>query len=243
MIKRKSFGLHVKAADDKGVLEAIVSVFGNRDRGGERVVQGAYGKSLQRKLPKGVWAHDWSKPIATTLDARELAPGDALLPDELKELGGLYVKGQFFEEIDDSWQAFLKIKHGLIDEYSIGYSVAQERKGDDGTLELLELDLFEWSPVLVGMNQLTSTLSAKDMRFAEHAEKAIGDLDEFIDRYKGLAEKRGALSTTHHERLKTIHGMVGDLLALAKAPDAKSGNDPEPDTWLEMARQLAGSAN
>jgi hypothetical protein len=46
-------------------------------------------------MPKGVWMHDWKTPVAKTLEAKELLPGDPLLPPVLKDNGGAYVKAQF----------------------------------------------------------------------------------------------------------------------------------------------------
>lgn len=162
-IKRKSFQAHFKAnPEESGTVEAIVSVFGNVDSYNERVMAGAFADSLSRKLPKGVWMHQWDQPICKTVEAKELLPGDPLLPEALKELGGLYVKGQFYEEIDDSHQAYLKIKNGFIDEFSIGYRLKKWTVDDETKIwDLLELDLFEWSPVLVGANRATATLSVK----------------------------------------------------------------------------------
>src|SRR5262245_63868269 len=95
-IQRKRFPLaECKADAEQGTVEAIVSVFSNVDAGNERVLPGFFKSSLQRKLPKGVWMHDWKTPVAKTLEARELMPGDPLLPATIKDYGGLYIKGQF----------------------------------------------------------------------------------------------------------------------------------------------------
>ena len=149
------------AEEPQGVIEAIVSVFGNVDLSGERIVYGAFTASLARKLPKGVWAHNWERPIAKTLAARELAPGDPLLPERLKELGGLYVKALFNLDTQDGRDAFSNIKNELFDEYSIGYRVVGRRDAGEGVTELTEIELYEWSPVMVGCNPATATLSAK----------------------------------------------------------------------------------
>ena len=45
----------------EGIIEAVVSIFSNVDSANERVLPGAFAKSLKRKLPKGVWSHDWDK--------------------------------------------------------------------------------------------------------------------------------------------------------------------------------------
>ena len=119
----------------------------------------SFQKSIERKLPKGVWAHDWKQPIAKTLEAKELAPGDPSLPSDLKTLGGCYIKGQFNLDTQRGREAYSDIKFGIVDEFSIGYSVLRESKDKDtGARELLEGDWKEWSPVLVGMNDRTELI-------------------------------------------------------------------------------------
>lgn len=161
-IERKSYPITVKAADETGVIEAIVSVFNNVDAGKEIVREGFFQKSIEQKLPKGVWAHDWKQPIAKTLEAKELHPGDPMLPDSLKELGGTYIKGQFNLDTQRGREAYSDIKFGIIDEFSIGYKVVKEGKDKDtGARELIEGEWKEWSPVLVGMNDQTRLISIK----------------------------------------------------------------------------------
>ena len=162
-VEHKSYPIiDLKKDDETGVIEAIVSVFNNVDSGKEIVREGFFQKSIERKLPKGVWAHDWKQPIAKTLEAKELAPGDPSLPSDLKTLGGCYIKGQFNLDTQRGREAYSDIKFGIVDEFSIGYSVLRESKDKDtGARELLEGDWKEWSPVLVGMNDRTELISIK----------------------------------------------------------------------------------
>jgi len=163
-IERKSYSVaDMKVADDQaGVIEAIVSVFSNVDLGNEKVMPGFFAKSIEKKLPKGVWAHDWKQPIAKTLEAKELLPGDPLLPASPKTLGGAYIKGQFNLDTQRGREAYSDIKFGIVDEFSIGYSVIEDKKDkESGVRELIKGDWKEWSPVLVGMNDQTALISIK----------------------------------------------------------------------------------
>lgn len=162
-IERKSFTTEMKALADDGIVEAIVSVFNNVDSYGDRVKYGFFADSLSYKMPKGVWQHDWNTPVAKTLEARELLPGDTLLPQALRDLGGLYIKGQFNLETQAGRETFSNIKHGIIDEFSIGYSVVEEAFATDGSRELIKGRLYEWSPVLFGANPMTAVISAKGL--------------------------------------------------------------------------------
>jgi HK97 family phage prohead protease len=239
-IKHKSFGYSLKAANsEEGILEAIVNTLQIVDRTTERTMPGIFSESLKKKLPRGVWHHDWSTPIAKTMEAKELPPGDPMLPEDIREFGALYIKAQFFKDIDDSWQAFQKIKNGLIDEFSIGYSVSKTAWDEETeVLDLLEGEWYEWSPVLVGANQKTTTLSIKDLKgspdlpFEEHSDAVLDAVDGFVTRYQQVAEKRleakPRLSQAHADRLKAHIDALGDLLSKAgPAPSLRGEFDRE----------------
>jgi len=232
-IERKQYGASVATEAGAGIVEAIVSVFGNTDHANEVVMPGAFKASLERKLPKGVWAHNWHMPIAKTLEARELAPG------ERNERGGLYIKGQFNLDTQAGREAYSNIKFGIIDEFSIGYRVVREVEAKDSdTRELHEIELYEWSPVLVGMNPETELLGIKSQlppasgdtidptkepaTFAYQADYTLVVLKAFMERAKALYELRAkegrVLSTANRGRIKTcldsMQGLAADLEAL-----------------------------
>lgn len=186
----KSVGIHnVKEAGGEGRIEAIVSVFGNIDSYGEVVMPGAFTKSIERKAPIGVLSHDWTKPIAATLEVEEIMPFDERLPEAIKAYGGLRIVGEFYPDIEDSWQAYLKIKRGLFKEFSIGYNVVKD-EWKDGTRQLHEIELHEWSPVLVGANPATSLLQVKAGAYADHVELLDAEVREVIARTKAYGEMR-----------------------------------------------------
>jgi HK97 family phage prohead protease len=157
---RKSFPITgFKALDAaQGQFEAIVSVFGNVDLGGDRVVKGAFTKSLaewQAKQANGrpipvIFSHQWEN-----LDAHI---GEVLAAEERDE--GLYVKAQL--EMDEPFAArvFKKLQKGTIAEFSFAYDV-RDSKRQNGANELLDLDLIEVGPTLKGMNPATDLLGVK----------------------------------------------------------------------------------
>lgn len=191
-IERKSYSVaEMKIADDQaGVIEAIVSVFSNVDLGNEKVMPGFFSKSIEKKLPKGVWAHDWKQPIAKTLEAKELLPGDPQLPDSLKLLGGAYIKGQFNLDTQRGKEAYSDIKFGIVDEFSIGYAVLKDKTDETGVRELIEGDWKEWSPVLVGMNDQTTLISIKSEESTEPKEHEDSDSES-----KGMLAEEMAQTT------------------------------------------------
>lgn len=225
--------------DEQGIVEAIVSVFNNVDMGKEIIRPGYFAKSLKRKLPKGVWMHDWTKPIAKTLEARELLPGDPLLPGDIRQLGGLYVKSQFNRDTQRGREAYSDIKFGIVDEFSIGYTNERTHFDEDlDALELLEGTLHEWSPVLVGMNPATSVLGIKaledklraGMSFEEHSSLVLAANEEFGKRAQSLLDIRAkegrTISAANRtkiesalvalEDLERVKGVLKELLALSE---------------------------
>lgn len=167
--------------DQQGIVEAIVSVTGNKDRGSERILPGFFTESLKKKLPRGVWCHDWTQPIAKTLVAEEWPSGDNRLPDQIRHLGGYYIKGQFNLETQRGREAYSDLKFGTIDEFSIGFAVGAETYNPQTkTRDLIEGEWFEWSPVLVGMNPATTMLTIKsaDQPSPELKGEFLGDYIE-----------------------------------------------------------------
>jgi HK97 family phage prohead protease len=126
------------------------------------MMPGAFKASLQRKLPAVVWGHDWSQPIGKALDAQELMPGDLRLPADLAGQGGLWVKAALNMNTQRGRDAYSDLAFGAVTEFSIGYVPTKSKYDDNGIRELMAVDLYEVSPVLVGANSETRLLSVKN---------------------------------------------------------------------------------
>jgi HK97 family phage prohead protease len=185
---------HFKALDDEqGIIECIVSVFNCKDAAGDCVRPGFFKDSLAAKLPKGVWMHDWTRPIAKTLEAEEWLPGDKRLPDALKTLGGLYIKGQINLDVQDGRDAYSHLKFGTVDEFSFGYDVNEERwNSKEGCNDLLKGIIYEWSPVLVGCNRRTQTLGVKGQNVKKKSQY-LGEYAEQEATFEAIRELNWSL--------------------------------------------------
>jgi hypothetical protein len=138
-----------------------------------------------------IFSHQWDNLYAhvgtvdpTNLEA--LQPGDARLPAELKDLGGLYVKGQI--DVNAAGEAgafastlFGKMKSRAIKEFSFAYDVNSARPTKDA-MDLVEIDLIEVGPTLKGMNPATALLGTKAHQAIEgmDAMAALEFLDELV---------------------------------------------------------------
>ncbi len=157
-MQTKAFSAEYKAlteSDGQGIFEALVAVFNNVDRAGEKVMPGAFQESLGRWETKGrpipvIFAHEWDNldaHIGQVVEAKEID-------------SGLYVKGQLDLEEDFARRVWKKMKRGTLAEFSFAYDVVRGEYKDD-VYELHELDLLEVGPCLVGMNPETQLLGVK----------------------------------------------------------------------------------
>lgn len=146
--------------DDTGTLtgefEAIVSVFGNVDLVGDRVVKGAFAATLKAWSDAGdpipvLWSHDWINP--------ESHIGSLVEADERDE--GLWVKGTL--DMSNGRAAYIAklLAERRVKEWSFSYTVDDEKKAKDGANDLLAVGIIEVGPTLKGVNPATETLAAK----------------------------------------------------------------------------------
>jgi len=168
-MQHKAYPLHsFKALDEaQGIFEAIVAVFNNVDLYGDKIIPGAFKKSLERWAEKGrpipvIYSHQWENldaHIGEVLEAREV--------DE-----GLYVKSQLEIDEDFARRVWKKMLKGTLAEFSFAYDEV-DAKMVDGVRELRELELLEVGPCLVGANRETQLISVKDIELKpypnEHA--------------------------------------------------------------------------
>lgn len=162
--------------EEQGIVESIVAVMGNIDDGGDVIHPSAFRKSIvERGLKIRVLDQHQTNSIMCVigkpLEVRELSRGE--LPPELMmqypdATGALWAKTQFLLSTPEGRGAFERLKTRAVDEWSIGYDSLDKdysrvtRDGKDVTVRNLRtVKLYEYSPVIWGMNSATATLSAK----------------------------------------------------------------------------------
>lgn len=139
-----------------GIFEAYASVFGNVDSYNERVMPGAFERSLQHWRASGkripiLWSHQ--------LDNLDAHIGEVI---EAREDGhGLWVRGQIDLEEPYGQKIYRKMRRRLINEFSFAFSVDDANVSDDGYKELHAVDLWEISVVYKGANPRTELLDIK----------------------------------------------------------------------------------
>lgn len=171
---------YVKAVDDdEGTVDKIVSVFGNVDLHKDRILPGAFAGTLERWKTSGdpipvIFSHRWNDldaHVGVAEDAEEWMPGDERLPDELKDLGGLFVRERYDMDQPTAARLFELQKQRRIKESSFAYDVLDSQRAKGGVTDLTELELIEEGPTLKGANPSTTVLDTKA------GEKAFVRLD------------------------------------------------------------------
>lgn len=161
---------------DRGIVEAIVSVFGVIDNRPDIIMPGAFRKTISERgrRVRVLDSHNWGSITAVlgnVLSLREVGRDE--LPLEVlsrwpEAQGGLKVEMQFLLDTPEGAGAFARIRSGAIDEYSFGFDVLQSAfeqytiEGKPVTVrKVTEIRLWEVSPVIWGMNEATATVSVK----------------------------------------------------------------------------------
>jgi phage head maturation protease len=176
-MERKTFSSFVtKADEDQGIIETVFAVFGNIDKGLDIIHPGAFTKTFAERGAKvrvldnhrtDTVMRAIGKPLMFKEVAREALPPE-LLAQHPEATGGAFASVQMLMDTPEGKGAFIRLKEGAIDEWSFGYdaldvdfSQAVQEGKEVNVRNLRTLKLYEISPVLFGMNEATTTVSAK----------------------------------------------------------------------------------
>lgn len=173
---RSTFSFEVKSLDEAGYIEGIAAAYGNVDYGNDRILKGAFAKSLQAKsaVPMLLF-HDMRRPIGRW---GKLTEGES----------GLTVEGKISTKTRDGGEAYELVKDGALGGLSIGYDPLRKRM-DGKVRELIELELHEVSLVSIGMNPLATVTDVKNIR--EGGLPSLSDFEDFL-REAGFSKSEAA---------------------------------------------------
>lgn len=218
--------IEIKEDDvDQGIVEHLVSVFGVLDLGGDICHPGCFTKTLQERRGsiRVLDSHQRMSilgAIGIPLDLKEV--GRDGLPGRVLEkfpeaTGGLMARTQFLLDTPEGKGAFLRIKSGAVSEFSFGYKTLDE---DFDTLEngkevrnLRTIKLWEYSPVLFGMNPATAVTDVKGIE-DEDEEKPAPDVTENTIRIRVKdpgAFQEGSFRTIAISKKEGIQAVIGRL--------------------------------
>lgn len=178
----KTIKARATTTTDQGSFEAIAAAY-SVDRVGDRIVPGAFSKSIERWQASGKqvplhWNHQGEpEDIIGAIDPATM---------EETELG-LKVAGKVdLDGSEKGREAWRSMKAGTMS-LSFGYMVVAEKQADDAN-ELHELDLFEISVVPGPANADTRFLSLKSMSDDQLREE-LGSLRKRVDEIEAQLEE------------------------------------------------------
>lgn len=210
-----------------GDFEAIVAVYDNVDRQGDRIKAGAFDESLEAWRKSGdpipiVLAHGWDDPFKHIGYAS---------PDNVKSIPGkgLYAKGHL--DIDDNplaKQVHRLMERRTLKEFSFGYRIPDggERKASDGAYDLLAIDLIEFGPCLKGVNEETELLAIKSELEHDRARER-GDEPTIEERFKSLEADVASILAQLREDKPVVVGEQGPELVVPTIDEDKADEDVE----------------
>ncbi len=216
--------LDLKVVDGEGeamkgrVVEAYASIFGNVDSGEDRMHRGAFAQTISEdaKRIRVCWNHYSDFPI-----------GRPLLIEE--HSNGLFTRS-YISDTSRGNDALTLLRDGAVNEMSIGYTtVRYEMDEEAGVRELLQVKLWEYSPVTWAMNELAQVTGIKeDFRLAL---KRVCGFTPDLKEGRVLSRRNRALAQSALEALQELLAAVD-----AEEDDGKSLSDPAHlDECLEEA--------
>ena len=162
-----AFEYKADSMEEDGTFSGYGSIFGNKDLGGDVIVEGTFAKSIGRKGAKAVkllYQHKSDEPIGVF---------DEITEDER----GLKVKGRLAMGTQRGREVHELMKMGALDGLSIGYRV--DPKGveydEKGKTRLLKsVDLMEISAVTFPMNPRARVQAVKG------TERSVREWEHFL---------------------------------------------------------------
>lgn len=210
-MKTKDFSLQVKSLSDDGTFEGYGSIFGNVDSYNDRVMRGAFSKSLERHRSEGtrvlmLWQHNPSEPIGVW---------DELQEDER----GLFGKGRLILEVQKAREVHALMKAQAISGLSIGYREVKAT-ARDGVSELEELDLREISPVSFPANAAARVEAVKSERMAVFVKRLRAGDPMPVKEFESVLREAGIPSS-----MATQIASVGYAKAIRSESEGDQAND------------------
>lgn len=158
----------IKAAAESGIIEGYGSVWDVVDSYGDKVVPGAFERTLKEarangRMPAMLWQHDPAQPIG-------------VWQEMVEDQNGLHVRGKL-ADTQRGREAYELVRLGALTGLSIGYLVKSYRYDDrSGITTLTDLDLWEVSPVTFPANTEARITGVK----AADQIASVRDFEQFL---------------------------------------------------------------
>lgn len=233
-MERKICPARMKAltdAPEEGTFEALVSVFGNVDLAGDRVVKGAFADTLADWQRRGdpipvLWSHNSVDPDYNIGSVQEASERD----------DGLWVRAGLDLEAPKARQVWRLLKGRRVTQFSFAYDVCRSawvEEGGETVQELQKLTLHEVGPTQYGANPETALLAVKQaadrLASAARPAKAVpadvaDELRAVMSAMSSMMGGSGGMSSTQADAIMARLRAILD----GKARASQQGGDEEP---------------
>lgn len=172
-IEKKDFDFEIKETTEAGAFKGYLSVAGNIDHHGDRVMPGAFAKTIARRMKSKkplpiLWQHYRDAPIG----------GATVLEEDSK---GLLIEGQLLiNDVRQAAEAYALAKAGIVTGMSMGYYALKEKIGGDGVRDLLEVEVMEGSLVTFAANEKATVTSVKQFLQDSSVLPSLKDFEGFL---------------------------------------------------------------
>lgn len=187
--RMQSSALELKFVAQNGVFEGYASVFGNIDSAGDRILPGAFAKSLAAckeagRWPPMLWQHNAAQPVGVWEDMHE-------------DSHGLYVRGRLFiDDIALAREAYALLREKVVSGLSIGYRTREARRDSQSGARVLEdVDLLEISLVTFPANDMARVRAVKTI-FEDGGLPSEREVEAFL-RDAGFSRKQAKALIAH----------------------------------------------
>lgn len=163
----------VEMPADGRTFEAKVMSYGIVDDYDTVFDAGCFTRSLEARMPRLTWGHDWTDLIGRVVDYKDTE-------DTLTIVGEL----DDFEAVPRARQAYAQLRSGTLDNFSVGFRRTETRDNDDRT-HFVHATLDEVALVLSGAVPGTETLAVRSkLMFVRNGlsvpEKTVIDLARLV---------------------------------------------------------------
>jgi HK97 family phage prohead protease len=240
-MEHKVFRFHLVDSETKaskgqnfGYIKGYASTFGNKDRGGDIVMRGAFVKSIEEYRRQGKII-----PMCYQHSMMDMIGG--FDPIKMREdEKGLYVEGEINLDVGRGKDAYALMKQGVIDSMSIGYTSEDsdlEGSGEEIVRKLKELKLWEISAVGIPMNAEARITDVK----AEKTGDSVS-INEFIgiisNRDMPLNEKKGLVAQILRNNVLSNNAANYVMSFMFKISDKKEVESSEDKSIAEATAIL-----
>lgn len=206
------------ASDTPGMFEAVVVRYGVVDSYDTIFDEGCFTASLEERLPRITWGHDWADVIGQYVDYKDG-------PDGLTLVGQL----DDFEAVPRARQAYAQLKSGTIDQFSVGFhrNPGGTWTDEDNREHFRDCGLDEAALVLAGAVPGTKLVS---VRSAQRGLSVVREVPEEL--VISLGKKIASGEMTYEDATAALHLAAGTVPEVTDPPPAETVTDLD-DVFLD----------